>query len=330
MAFFTESVKNTIKPINCVLQPQRTGINLYHQSSKKMGKQKIPVYDICSLSKNHFQPSDLLVERFGEYLKRHSPDLHKAHRHSFYHLVLFTKGSGTHTIDFTRFDVKPFEIYFMAPGQVHSWHFESETDGYIINFSESIFRSFLLNPDYLERFSFFNGIGEEGVCHLPTNVHDKVLQLLEDILKATTSEGEYQPDLVRLLLLHLFITVEEVCNKKPARPVQVQQQMLLKNFRRLIDQHYKSLKLPKEYASLLYITPNHLNAITQDLLGKTAGDLIRQRIILEAKRLLINAGLTVTEIAFALNFSDNSYFNRFFKKSEGITPDEFRKQYIQA
>jgi len=294
-----------------------------------MNKEKIPVYDICSLSKDVHLQNELLAERFGAYLRRHSPNLHHAHRHSFYHLVLFTKGAGTHTIDFTRFKVRPFEIYFMIPGQVHSWHFEGEADGYIINFSENIFRSFLLNPDYLERFPFFSGISEDSVCQLPGNVHNKILQQFEEILLQTTSNGkENNTDMTRVLLLQLFMFVDELYKSSSKQKIPLQKQVLLKNFRHLVDQHYKSLKLPKEYADLLYITPNHLNALTQDLLGKTAGELIRNRVLLEAKRLLTNAGMTVTEIAFALNFQDNSYFNRFFKKSEGCTPDEFRKQFI--
>jgi len=294
-----------------------------------MNKEKIPVYDICSLSKEGHLQNELLAERFGAYLKRHSPDLHHAHRHSFYHVVLFTKGAGTHTIDFTRFNVRPFEIYFMIPGQVHSWHFEGEVDGYIINFSENIFRSFLLNPDYLERFPFFSGISQDCICQLPGTVQHKIRQQFEEILlHAANNLQEKNTDMIRLLLLQLFMFVDELHKSSSKKIIPLQKQVLLKNFRRLVEQHYKSLKLPKEYADLLYVTPNHLNALTQDLLGKTAGELIRERVLLEAKRLLTNAGMTVTEIAFALNFQDNSYFNRFFKKGEGCTPDEFRKQFI--
>ncbi len=65
-----------------------------------------------------------------------------------------------------------------------------------------------------------------------------------------------------------------------------------------------------------------------DLLGKTAGEIIRDRVLLEAKRLLTNASLTVTEAAHNLNFQDNSYFNRFFKKYTGATPDEFRNNFL--
>jgi AraC-like DNA-binding protein len=239
---------------------------------------------------------------------------------------LFTKGAGTHTIDFNQFKVRPFEIYFMIPGQVHSWDFEGETDGYIINFSDILFRSFLLNPNYLERFHFFSGVSNESVCQLPLEIHNRVIQLFDEILMYNKN-GEI--DMTRLLLMQLFITVENSCKSNNTQKVPQQKQLLLRNFRRLIDQHYLTIKLPKEYADLLYVTPNHLNALCQDLLGKTAGELIRDRILLEAKRLLTNADMTVTEIAFNLNFQDNSYFNRFFKKYVGVTPDEFRKQLIK-
>jgi AraC family transcriptional activator of pobA len=294
-----------------------------------MSKGKIPVYDICSLSKDkQVKQNDLLVERFGAYLNRHEHTLHHSHRHSFFHLVLFTRGSGTHTIDFNQFKVQPYQIYFMIPGQVHSWHFVGEVDGYIINFSDSLFRSFLLNPNYLERFQFFSGISEESVCQLPVEVHGKVTQLLEEIVTQSSNSRDGGIDMIRLLLMQLFLVIENSCNVNNKKSITQQKQVLLRNFRRLIDQHYLSIKLPREYADLLYVTPNHLNALCQDLLGKTAGELIRDRILLEAKRLLTNADMTVTEIAYNLNFQDNSYFNRFFKKYVGITPDEFRKQLI--
>ena len=132
--------------------------------------------------------------------------------------------------------------------------------------------------------------------------------------------------MIRLKLLELFIIVDRCCNNKKIKNFPQQKQMLLRNFKQLIDKQFRLIKLPKEYAELLYVTPNHLNALCQDLLGKTAGDVIRDRILLEAKRLLTNEGMTITEIAYDLNFQDNSYFTRFFKKYTGTTPEEFRKK----
>ncbi|WP_315822642.1 AraC family ligand binding domain-containing protein [Paraflavitalea speifideaquila] len=132
-----------------------------------MAKENIPVYDICSISQEKGANDDLLVDRLSSYLHKYYEQLHFPHRHSFYHLVLFTKGKGTHSIDFTTFDIKPFQVYFMIPGQVHSWHFEGNMEGFIINFSENLFKVFLQHPHYLDRFPFFSGISEEGVGQLP-------------------------------------------------------------------------------------------------------------------------------------------------------------------
>jgi AraC family transcriptional regulator, transcriptional activator of pobA len=286
-----------------------------------MARTAIPVYDICTIDKNG-HARDLMIERFGGYLEKHYQALHHAHRHSFYHLVLFTEGSGAHTIDFVKFEVKPFQAYFMAPGQVHSWDFKGDVDGYIIHFSADFFRPFLLNPSYLEQFSFFSGVATQCVCELSASIQSEIIRIFESLLK------DSDHDLIRTRLLEMFMTIEKDSTHPEHSNLPAYTSTLLKSFQQLINQHYRSMRLPKEYAELLYITPNHLNALCRELLGKTAGDVIRERVLLEAKRLLTNAGMTILEIAYELNFKDNSYFTRFFRNYEGITPEEFRKKFI--
>ncbi|HLZ89558.1 MAG TPA: AraC family transcriptional regulator [Puia sp.] len=293
-----------------------------------MAKQKIPVYNIANLAARPLDPDDCMIEPFGTYLGRHSPHLHNPHRHSFYHLVCFTSGKGSHSIDFTRFPVKAGQVYFMTPGQVHSWNFEGQPGGYVINFSEGFLQSFLLNPQYLDRFSFFSGNAADSVVQLVSPIREQVAALLEQMVGQYRDRVHTDADLLRAELLQLFLLVQSgIGARRPAASAALtQKQQLLTTLRKLMDQHYKTLRRPSEYAGLLYITPNHLNTLCQDLLGRSAGEVIRDRVLLEAKRLLTNAGMTATEIAYELNFQDNSYFNRFFKKYEGVTPEEFRRK----
>lgn len=283
-----------------------------------------PVYDIHNID-NASARRGLLINRFGGYLDKHYQQLHSAHRHSFYHLVLFAKGGGSHTIDFVSYPVQPGQIYFMIPGQVHSWHFEGEVDGYIVHFNEQLFSSFLTDGQYLERFHFFAGNSEDGVCILPDPVLERVVTLFESMLQEVTVQEEMELDMIRVLLLELFILVERSDTRRNISSMPPQKLALVRAFKQLIDKRFREMKLPKEYAELLHVTPNHLNAVCQDLVGKTAGDLIRDRVILEAKRLLVNADLSITEIAYELNFGDGSYFTKFFRKHAGMTPEEFRK-----
>jgi AraC family transcriptional activator of pobA len=284
-------------------------------------KTAIPIYDICSLTQKR---EDILIERFAPYLKSHR-NLHLAHKHSFYHLVYFTKGGGSQTIDFEQVPVKPNQIYFMIPGQVHNWAFKGEVDGYIINFSVPFFQSFLLKANYLEEFPFFTGIINDAVIEVPEELQPKVIQLFEELILETEELKPLEMDMVRSLMLQLFISIARLGLNTVNKSIPSYNYTLLRSFQKLIEKNYTSIKLPKEYAELLYITPNHLNALCNDVLGIPAGEVIRNRIALEAKRLLINNDLTVQEIAGQLNFADNSYFTKFFKKQVGITPEEFRK-----
>ncbi|MDQ7948317.1 MAG: helix-turn-helix transcriptional regulator [Pedobacter sp.] len=285
-------------------------------------KSSIPVYGIENLKA--YKNDGILVSRFGVYANQHH-HLHRAHRHTFYHLVFFTDGEGTQKIDFKQFPVKPGLIYFMAPGQVHSWDFTAPPEGYIINFSSDYLGSFLWKKDYLDQFVFFNGQPEDQVYELPTELQKKITTIFEDILREGQHQEPVDDDLVKTLLLRLFIEMGRYTLSAQRMGGNAYNHTLLKSFQQLIATNYTELRLPKQYAALLYITPNHLNALCNDFLGMSAGKLIRDRVILEAKRLLVNLDLRIAEIAERLNFADQSYFIKFFKKYEGLTPEKFRK-----
>jgi AraC family transcriptional activator of pobA len=289
-------------------------------------KKIIPVYDIPGI--DAAASHGLMVASFGDYLKQHYEHLHHPHRHSFFHMVLFTGGSGTHTIDFTKFPVARGQAYFMRPGQVHGWQFDGEVTGYIVHFNASFFNSFLQQSHYIDRFSFFSGNAAQGVCQLGEESLEQSVNLFKTMLHELAHETTHSLDLVRLHLLQFFILTERHCAASADKMPAPQKSLVLQQFQRLIDHHFTTMRLPKQYADLLYITPNHLNALCKDMLGKTAGDLIRERVLLEAKRLLTSAGLSVAEIADGLHFEDPSYFTRFFKKYEGLTPEQFRKTNI--
>jgi len=291
-----------------------------------MIKKGFPVYDIGHLAE--FKQEDILLSRFAPYLQTHK-NLQQAHKHTFYHLVFFTNGGGGQTIDFQRFDVRPFQIYFMVPGQVHHWAFEGEIDGYVVNFSDAFFQSFLLKPDYLEQFPFFSGNANDAVIDIPESLHDEINTIFEKLVNESEVKPQAALDMVRLLLAELFILISRTLQSPQSKQASPYNLTLLQNFRHLIDINFIAKRLPKDYAEMLYITPNHLNALCNDLLGISAGEVIRNRVVLEAKRFLVNPHMAITEVADHLNFADNSYFTKFFKKQSGVTPEEFRKQFIE-
>jgi AraC-like DNA-binding protein len=217
----------------------------------------------------------------------------------------------------------------MIPGQVHTWNFRNQPKGYIINFSEQYIHELVANTRYLEQFSIFSGMAHEQVVQIPAAERAGLIQLFEIIIREAASDKDGKNDMIRTAMIQLFILANRLAVGKRTAPQTPYNSVLLRNFQKLIDLHYREKKLTKEYAAMLFVTPNHLNALSKHLTGRPAGELIRDRVLLEAKRLLVSADLNVAEIAADLNFGDNSYFSKFFKKYAGVTPEGFRKKIIE-
>jgi AraC family transcriptional activator of pobA len=100
-----------------------------------------------------------------------------------------------------------------------------------------------------------------------------------------------------------------------------------RKFEELIEQHYIAEKSPSGYANMLNMTSKHLNRITQAVVGKTASDVISERVMLEAKKEIILQKNSFAEIAYSLGYDDYAYFSKLFRKKTGATPSEFLKIY---
>jgi len=287
-------------------------------------KEVIPILDSCTLTDHDH--SDILVDHLKHYLDAHQ-NLVFPHRHSFYHFVIFTAGSGSHSIDFNKYEVAPWHIYFMSPGQIHTWDFDDNVDGYIVNFEKDFFQSFLLKPDYLDGFSFFAGSGNVNVKILPAAIRTDVEVVCKQLYQQVNLTPNKNFDFQRVLLLSLLLLVEQQTPVTQLQQFQTHNMVVLRNFQKLVEENYLFKKMPKDYAEMLFITPNHLNAICKELIGAQAGEVIRERILLEAKRLLVSGEVNISQIANELNFNDNSYFTKFFKKYSGSTPEQFKKDY---
>lgn len=284
----------------------------------------IPTYSICNLIDEYNNMQDCVVLDLQEFISE-KPDLVASpHRHSFYQILFILEGTGEHFIDFKTHTIQKGDLYFLVPGQIHKWLFDTTARGIVINFNHNFFSSFLARSNYLEDFPFFIGNGEYSKVSLQNKFID-IQQIFNKIQIEYKACNECSWDLLRLYLLELFILSNRAINAVHFIKIENKHQfLLLRNFEKLVEENYKHKKLPKDYAEMLFVTPNHLNALCQKIKGISAGELIRNRILLEIKRLLVNSSLTISEIAYELNYQDNSYFSRFFKKNTGFSPEEFR------
>lgn len=288
---------------------------------------KLPTYSICNLLGADRCMTEFVVVRLREFVEAHR-DLQFPHRHDFFQILLFTAGGGRHSIDFRQYAAEAGQVYFMSPGQIHDWDFDATTDGFLLNFNESFFTSICHNPHFVREFPIFHNISGESVCHLNADTRAAVGQIFEQMLEEFSKNEDFKADLLRGQLIQLLVRLSRAAAPMPrSAGVSKHQLTMFRQFERLIEQHFREKHLPKTYAELMFVTPNHLNALSNQVAGLPAGELIRNRMLLEAKRLLANSDLLISQIAAMLHFEDNAYFTRFFKKYTGATPERFRASF---
>lgn len=280
-----------------------------------------PIYDIQNFNCNAVN-SDLYVNTFKNHLQEHS-FIEKPHRHNFYLLVLFTHGTGTHEIDFDIYDIKRGSLFVVQPGQIHNWKLSKDIDGFIVFYSQETYNLYFGNKK-IEDYSIYQSVKSQPELFFEEDELQKI-EVYFKLMKAESDSGKAKQKDKTLNLLDI-INIEisrkylpENNHKTPIYNHKINQ------FEKLIDIHFKTEKSPSFYASKMSITLKHLNRICKSILNKTATQLITERIILEAKRLLINKNKSISQIADELNFENYSYFAKLFKKENGISPTDFRR-----
>lgn len=286
---------------------------------------KFPVYSACDLISKENTESQVVIHKLKDLLTEDEYIPKNPHRHTFYQILFVEEGSGIHKIDFQEYEIKAPVVFFLSPGQVHDLVFNrAKTEGFIINFNGDFFNSFLTKSNDIDLLPFF-GVSNNNIC-LP--VSDDNLETFKEIFKKISNvfwdKNKMYEELMRVYILEFFYTL---LSRTPLETENINittQKNLIYRFERLVEENFAAEHYPKFYADKLAITANYLNFVCRNFLGIKAGEIIRNRIILEAKRLLANSELSISQISFQLGFDDNSYFTKFFKTYSGNSPSEFR------
>jgi len=263
---------------------------------------------------------------YVEHLQTHVanfPHVATAHAHDFYLLLYVTAGHGTHTIDLVTYDLRPGSLFFIAPGQVHRWQLASDVQGIIV-FFDADFYLFRYPENQLVDYPFFTP-ARVPVLYLPPE-EVELYPLFVRLLRENTTRHPNQAEVVRSYL-HLLLELAPRHYALPdaVLPVLSHSEAQIREFGRLLNQHFRTHRTVHAYAQLLHLTANHLNAVCRQRLNKTASSLIHERVVMEAQRLLTHSAQSVAQVATALGFEDASYFSRYFRKYSGQTPDAFRR-----
>lgn len=236
------------------------------------------------------------------------------HLHGFYEIIWFQKGSGTHYVDFNQYAIAPGTIIFISPGQIHSFDTKHDQEGYVLKICAELFDDFV-------------SLSCVTVQDKDSAALEMLVAAMQEELKKEDSLGHREAlhALVKLFVIMVRRSYAEI-NPSAPNPHKVSYKAFL-NFRKLIEENYCRLHTVKDYASLLNVSSKTLTLYVNECSKYSPLELINNRIILEAKRLLRYSVLSVKEIAFRLGFEDPSYFAKFFKRLVKQFPADYRESF---
>ena len=237
----------------------------------------------------------------------------KPHKHAgYYELIFLHKGAGVHTIDDQKFEVKPYTGFYLKPGQVHCWDFSQIPEGFVVLFKEEVMAKYTETINNLFSMSVKFDLPE----------HTGLFALLEQFYGDFKS---WQDDKILQAYLNLTLlkTLDLADRTSTVEPTIIAD---FYTFKKLVNDHFMELRLASQYAQKMNLSARRLNTICFSAAQSSAIDIIKGRILMEAKNLITHTTMTVSEIAFKLNFSDASNFIKFFKSLTTLTPVEYRSK----
>lgn len=252
----------------------------------------------------------------------------RAHRHrNLFQILVIESGGGEMTFEAATLPFEAPAAILVPPTVAHGFRFRPrETDGWVVSFTEDVAAA--LGDRSGESLKRLKALATDPVVPLDNALEaNRLSALCADL----TAEGFLAREGFRLAMRALLALIAiEVARLAASRArtgavTLAAADLTVEALRKLVDEHFRTERLISFYAGKLAMTPDRLNDHVKRVSGVTAGHLIRQRVLTEAKRALVFTTQPIQEISHELAFADPSHFARFFRKQTGMAPQTFRE-----
>lgn len=242
----------------------------------------------------------------------------KPHRHGRLHQVLFlTSGGGSARLDGEEQRLEAPCLVNIPRGVVHGYRFQPDTEGWVATLSSD-----LVDHSIRAEEGLYPPFERTCVLPLPRDLR----QLAETLHREYQSQGFARAQLLRALAAALIGLVARAVQEIDPVGAKDQHNPIFTRFKALVARDFRLRRTLNDYARELAISPTHLNRVAHQATGQPASQLVTDRMLREARRMLIFTSLSAAEIAYDLGFTDPAHFSRVFSKATGQPPREFRKK----
>ncbi|MDR1382001.1 MAG: helix-turn-helix domain-containing protein [Tannerella sp.] len=240
------------------------------------------------------------------------------------HVIISVKGVIRGRINLLSYTAESPCVTVILAGQILEYEYVSDDfEGMTVIMSQRFTDS--LNVE--DAFGAFSAVRDNPVIPLTENAKEAMLNhysMMYRTIKA--DDNPYRLEIARNLTRALFYGAGYYFYKNAVVRQKSGNEALVDRFMKLVQVHFKMHRRVEFYAEKLSLTPKYMSSVIRECSGKSAGEWIDERTVLEVKTLLKTTNMTIQQIADELNFPTQSYFGRYFKRLVGMSPKEYRKR----
>ena len=290
---------------------------------------KIPVYKFYK----HKYGDELLVDVIS--YEKMMPDIRRTlvFSETFYSITLVLESSDVIAVNGKSRRLEKGLIICSIPGEVWSIEAEPQIEALNLIFEKEFLLSFFSDPHFLDRFSYLQADRSSPFLMTDEAAFGRILTLYQEMRREITDYAQKDQHILRAMLYETMMLLQRVPMVEAQQVEAVQRSLTdipvsryVDDFVQLVSDHFREEHGTEFYADRLCITPNYLNKVVHQSLGKSAKTYILDQILAEACRQLKYTTLPVADIAAQLHFDTATYFVRLFKKYMAMTPLQYREK----
>ena len=238
-------------------------------------------------------------------------------------LIFVIEGSYVTKIGFKEYKIKPNQILIIQAGTVFSVAQIKNVNGFICHFHPNTLIGKFGNRELISEFEFLN-TGNFPIIDVKENYKSVLLNIFERLVLEFKSDIKPNLNIIHSYLYTLLSELKILFGQNQLVSKNASYQ-ITSQFRMLAHEKVKENLKVTDFAKIMNVSPNHLNKSVKSITSKSASEIISEIKLIEIKFLLYQSGLSISEISYEMGYLDPSYFTRFFKKRENISPTGFRK-----
>ena len=284
----------------------------------------VPSYELYGETRVSRMPDILHCESIAERSRLHDGDI-KPHRHHGLTQILYSvDGRIDAVIDDAPHRLEGRFLIGVPPLAVHGFRISADTEGWVITVPTANLHDILAFAPRLEDAFARPLIFRDGASAFPFDRAEDLLRQVEAEFRGTAAGRQFALRSA-LGLLMVLVAREAAFPSGGGLSIKSRKVDRLARFRELVDARFRDHPPLAAYAAEIGVTTTQLNRICREIAGKSALQIVHDRLVIEAKRDLVYSGMTVGEVAAILGFRDPAYFTRFFTRTTGQSPARYRR-----